>query len=114
MARAGSATIATGIIATTGITTTGVTITGIIASIDQTGSAVGRTNQAPSWAPDLCLPRTNFAALQSQFLNFQDLSFQGVSVSSRHCSQRSGGQWLRRETSLTSDFSTRGMTLRRV
>ena len=29
---------------------------------------------------------------QSQFLNFQDLSFQGVSVSIRHCTQRSGGQ----------------------
>ena len=32
-----------------------------------------------------CYPR-------SQFLNFQDLSFHGVSVSSRHCTQRSGGQ----------------------
>jgi len=42
MARAGSATIATGIIATTGITTTGVTITGIIASIDQVGSQAAR------------------------------------------------------------------------
>jgi hypothetical protein len=36
MARAGSATIATGIATTTGvITTTGITITGIIASIDE-------------------------------------------------------------------------------
>ena len=52
---------------------------------------------------------------QSQFLNFQDLSFHGVSVSIRHCSQRSGGQWLRREVSLTSDGSTtRGMVRRRA
>ena len=29
---------------------------------------------------------------QSQFLNFQDLSFHGVSVSIRHCCHRSGGQ----------------------
>jgi hypothetical protein len=29
---------------------------------------------------------------QLQFLNFQDLSFHGVSVSTRHCSHRSGGQ----------------------
>jgi hypothetical protein len=41
-------------------------------------------------------------ALQSQSLNFQDFSFHGVSVSIRHCVQRSGGQWLRREVSLTS------------
>jgi hypothetical protein len=29
---------------------------------------------------------------QSQFLNFQDLSFHGVSISIRHCTRRSGGQ----------------------
>src|SRR5205823_13679745 len=39
---------------------------------------------------------------QSQFLNFQDLSFHGVNVSSRHWTQRSGGQWLRRDVSLVS------------
>src|ERR1700686_1581215 len=43
---------------------------------------------------------------QSQFLNFQRFSFHGVSVSNRHCSQRSGGQWLRREVSLTGARST--------
>jgi hypothetical protein len=43
---------------------------------------------------------------QSQFLNFQRFSFHGVSVSIRHCSQRSGGQWLRREVSLTGAEST--------
>ena len=32
------------------------------------------------------------ACAQSQFLNFQDLSFHGVSVSNRHCTTRSGGQ----------------------
>ena len=34
-----------------------------------------------SW--DMMLPETR--PLKLQFLNFQDLSFQGVSVSSRHC-----------------------------
>src|ERR1700730_1935811 len=46
-------------------------------------------------------------AAQSQFLNFQDLSFHGVSVSMRHCPHRSGGQWLRREVSLISGSSAR-------
>jgi hypothetical protein len=42
MARAGSATIATGIATTTGvITTTGITITGIIASIDEVWKSGG-------------------------------------------------------------------------
>src|SRR5216684_5578336 len=112
MARAGSATIAT----TTGvITTTGITIIGIIASIDEAWKSGGSKRvRRPFWAPDLCLPRSNFDALQSQFLNFQDLSFQGVSVSIRHCSQRSGGQWLRRDLSLTSGLSTSGANRRRV
>ena len=44
---------------------------------------------------------------QLQFLNFQDLSFHGVSVSMRHCSHRSGGHLLRREVSLTTGASTR-------
>jgi hypothetical protein len=42
MARAGSATIATGIATTTGvITTTGITITGIIATIDEAWKSGG-------------------------------------------------------------------------
>src|SRR6202035_5471522 len=48
----------------------------------------------------------------SQFLNFQDLSFHGVSVSNRHCSQRSGGQWLRCEVSLITGSTTRRTTRR--
>src|ERR1700682_147202 len=51
---------------------------------------------------------------QSQFLNFQRFSFHGVSVSNRHCSQRSGGQWLRREVSLTGARSTMRGKLRRL
>jgi hypothetical protein len=41
MARAGSATIATGIATTTGVITTGITITGIIASIDEVWKSGG-------------------------------------------------------------------------
>src|SRR5229473_993458 len=70
------------------------------------GLRVAKINQAPEGRL-LCVRRNiNLAALQSQFLNFQDLSFHGVSVSSRHCTQRSGGQVLRRDLSLTSGSST--------
>src|SRR5205814_2245842 len=58
-----------------------------------------------------CLAR----AAQSQFLNFQDLSFQGVNVSNRQVSNRSD-RWPRREVSFTTTGarSTTRDTLRRT
>jgi hypothetical protein len=47
-------------------------------------------NRAPVRRPISCLQGK--LAFQSQFLNFQALSFHGVSVSRRHCTNRSGGQ----------------------
>jgi|EndMetStandDraft_5_1072996.scaffolds.fasta_scaffold491902_2 hypothetical protein len=52
---------------------------------------------------------------QSQSLPRQGLIFHGVIASIRHCSQCSGGQWLRREVSLgaVGRSTTRGMDRRR-
>src|SRR5882757_7502786 len=65
---------------------------------------------------DLIAPNAHefLPTVQSQFLNFQGFIFHGVSVSIRHWVQRSGGQWLRREASLTgAGSSTRGIARRR-
>jgi hypothetical protein len=72
--------------------------------------ATAEMNRAPVRRP---IVLEKFSA-QSQFLNFQGLSFQGVSVSIRHCDQRSGGQWLRREVSFSSGSMTRGIIRRLV
>jgi hypothetical protein len=47
-------------------------------------------NQAPDGR--LHSIQEKYRCSQPQFLNFQDLSFHGVSVSIRHCTHRSGGQ----------------------
>jgi hypothetical protein len=102
----GRGIVITIIIGATTIAITG-TITIIVTTADGVGaarsqgdrwrSAIALKQTGARWAPVSHVCRGNRAAekcsrAQLQFLNFQDLSFHGVSVSTRHCTHRSGGQ----------------------
>ena len=63
--------------------------------------AIGETRNETGARSGACFLQCDERWLdQSQSLPRQGLIFHGVSASIRHCSQCSGGQWLRREVSL--------------